>query len=255
MDNFKLSSEQTELKLTYSSTELIPPIRGAKGSVVIFFLLLTFSSCNETKVIGPQTLGQDFYPINVGEYRVYDVMEVKYLVTGFDTSFYQLRETIFDSIPSLDQTTYLLRRDVRANSLESWESDSIWTVTRTSNFLSITENNIPFIKLTFPVNTGREWDGNSLNSREATTYYYQSLETLAIDTLGNQDQIRVIIKDIEDNVTGVDLKSEVYARGIGLIQKDYLTQKKCTSSTCGNDFGEVIAGRLLRQTLIEIGNE
>lgn len=221
----------------------------------LFLAAFFISSCNETKEVDPSTLGYDFYPINIGEYRIYDVEEIKYLVTGFDTSVYQLRETIFDSIPSIDQITYLLRRDIRADPTQAWKSDSVWSVTSTANYLSITENNIPLIKLTFPVNEGREWDGNSLNSRSPLTYYYQSLSNSVIDSISAQDHMRVILEDIEENVTGVDLRSEVYVRGLGLVEKDYLTQKKCTSSDCGSDLGEVIAGRSLKQTLIEIGHE
>ncbi|WP_425391512.1 hypothetical protein [Ekhidna sp.] len=226
-----------------------------KGGVFLLPFVLLLSSCNETKEIGPSALGYDYYPIEIGQYRVYNVEEIKYLISGFDTTAFQLKETIFDSIQSTDQITYLLRRDIRTNETQPWESDSVWTVARTNNYLAITENNIPFIKLTFPVNAGRKWDGNSLNSRSATTYYYQSLEFSAIDSLAAQDQIRVVIEDIEENVTGINLKSEIYARGVGLVEKDYLTQKKCTFSDCGTDLGEVIAGRSLKQTLIEIGNE
>lgn len=217
--------------------------------------LLLFTSCNDTREANPKTLGYDFYPLNIGEYRVYDVTEIDYLITGFDTSVFQLREIIFDSIQANDQTTYLLRRDIRIDKNQEWESDSVWAVTRTSNYLSITENNIPLIKLTFPVNEGKEWDGNSLNSRNTNTFTYQGLSESIVDSLASEDHIRVIIEDIEENVTGVDLKSEVYAKGIGLVEKDYLTLKRCTSSDCGDDLGEVIGGRSLKQTLIEIGNE
>ncbi len=230
----------------------------AKNIFRFFILLLVFSSfvsCNETKEVGPETLGFDFYPLSIGEYRVYDVEEINYLITGFDTAVYQLREIITDSIRTNDQTTYLLRRDIRVNELEDWESDSVWTVTKTSNYLAITENNIPFIKITFPVKEGKEWDGNSLNSRAEQIYYYQQVDSLLIDSLVVEDQIRVVIEDVEENVTGVDLRSEVYIKGIGLAEKNYLTQKRCTSSDCGPDLGEVIAGRAVRQTLIEIGNE
>ncbi|MEO9873160.1 hypothetical protein [Ekhidna sp.] len=228
--------------------------KGIAGMLILLLALLN-TSCNETKEIGPETLGYDFYPINLGEYRVYDVEEINYLIVGFDTSVYQLRETIFDSIASNDQTTYLLRRDVRLNETDEWRSDSVWSVTQTSNFLSITENNIPFIKLTFPVSEGREWNGNSLNTRSSVTYYYQPVNNLVIDSLSNDDHIRVIIEDIEENVTGVDLRSEIYVQGIGLVEKDYVTQKKCTESACGTDLGEIIAGRSLKQVLIEIGKD
>ena len=225
-----------------------------KGFLLILASTLTLA-CNESKDVGPDTLGLDFYPLNVGQYRIYDVEEIRYLITGFDTATYQLRETIFDSIPSLDQTTYLLRRDIRTDAMSDWESDSVWSVTLTSTYLSITENNIPLMKLTFPVTAGREWDGNSLNSRSERTYYYQSLTSQLIDSVNLEDHMRMVIEDVEENVTGVDLRSEVYVKGVGLVEKDYLTQTKCTSSDCGSDLGEVIDGRSLRQVLIEIGNE
>lgn len=252
MDYFKFSSEQTKLNLAkHRSKSFRWILRGLIAILVVIFSI----SCNESKDLGPDSLGFGFYPLEVGQYRIYDVEEIRYLVTGFDTTTYQLRETIFDSIVSVDQTTYLLRRDIRESTVNDWQSDSVWTVTRTSTYLSITENNIPFMKLTFPVMNGRAWDGNSLNSRGELTFYYQSVNGPLIDSIDSEDHIRLIIEDIEENVTGVDLRSEVYVEGIGLVEKDYLTQKKCTSSDCGLDFGEVIAGRSLKQTLIEIGNE
>lgn len=214
--------------------------------------LVCVSACNESKEVGPETIGYDFYPINVGESRVYNMFEIQYLVKGFDTSTYQLRETIFDSIPSNDQVTYLLKREIRSNENDKWENDSTWSVTRQVNYLSITENNIPFIKLTFPVKDKVSWDGNSLNSRNQSTYSYQAVDSAVIDSLKPKDHIRVIIENIEENVTGLDLRSETYAKGIGLVSKDYFTQSKCTASSCGEDLGKVIAGRLLRQTLIKI---
>ena len=232
---------------------LIQALKRKGGLVLLVFF--GCSACNETREVGPETVGYDFYPLEVGQYRIYDVEEIRYLITGFDTSVFQLREIIFDSINSIDQTTYLLRRDIRETAMDEWQSDSVWTVARTNNYLVITENNIPLIKLTFPVNTDRNWDGNSLNSRGEQTYYYQSLPAASIDSIALEDHIRVIIEDIEDNITGVDLRSEVYVRGIGLVEKDYLTQKKCTASDCGPDLGEVIAGRSVKQVLIELGHE
>jgi len=224
---------------------------------ILIALVGTFGiiSCNESKDVGPETVGYDYYPLEVGQFRIYDVEEIRYLITGFDTSVYQLREIILDTIQSANQTTYLLRRDVRENAQDNWESDSIWTVARAFNYLSITENNIPLVKLTFPVNIGNQWDGNGLSSRAEQLYRYQQVESSMIDSIQTDDHVRVIIENVEENITGVDLRSEVYVRGIGLVEKDFLTQKKCTASDCGPDLGEVIAGRSVKQTLIEIGNE
>ena len=216
-------------------------------------LLVLLLSCNETQIINPSTLGYDYYPIEVGQFRTYDVEEIHYRITGFDTANYQLRETIFDSIVSVDQTTYLLRRDIRATPMDEWESDSIWSVTPTNLYVAVAENNIPYIKLTFPVRSGAEWDGNSLNARGTQTYYYESVSESQFEIIPLTDQIKVIIEDIPENTTGIDLRSEVYAKNIGLLEKNYLTQVKCTSGSCGDDFGEVEAGRSLKQVLIDYG--
>lgn len=223
--------------------------------IVYLLFFATLFGCNESRTPDPATLDYDFYPIQTGRYSIYDVEEITYGIISFDTVSYQLRETIFDSIVSIDQVTYLIRRDVRSDAEEAWESDSVWSVTRRATFLSITENGIPFIKLTFPVDLDNEWDGNSLNANNELTYYYQGLSNSIVDSISTEDHIRVVIEDIEENITGVDLRSEVYARGIGLVEKDYFTQVNCTSSNCGADLGEVIGGRSLKQTLVEIGNE
>ncbi|MEM6829062.1 MAG: hypothetical protein AAGA66_12970 [Bacteroidota bacterium] len=218
-------------------------------------IILVLYACNESKEVGPATLGYDFYPVALGQFRIYEVEEIQYDLIGFDTSTFQLRETIFDSIVSGDRISYLIRRDKRNTAVDPWESDSVWQVSRTDSFLSITENNVPFIKLVFPVTVPQEWNGNSLNVRDELIYYYQPLRELIVDTLTLSDHIRVIIEDIQENVTGVDLRSEIYVRGVGLVEKDYFTQTRCTSSNCGDDLGEVDSGRLLKQRLIEIGNE
>lgn len=220
---------------------------------IVFYLC--FTSCEESKVIGPETVGYDYYPIKFGQYRIYDVQEIKYGIIKFDTVNYQLKETIFDSIHSNDQVTYLIRRDKRVDEAKEWVVDSLWTLFKSTTFLAITENNIPLMKLTFPVKAGRSWDGNRLNNRDTLNYYYQSLSSSVIDTIEASDHIQVIIKNDPQTSKGIDRRSEVYVRGIGLVSKDYLTQINCTSTSCGANLGKVQRGRSLSQVLIEAGVE
>ncbi len=236
MDSTKFSPEITKLRI-----------------VIVLSGLLLLISCHEQRVAKPRALGKDFYPIEIGQYRIYDVEEIQYKLIGFDTIQYQLRETFFDSIVSLDQVSYLIKRDRRDNHGDVWVSDSVWVATPTKHILSINENNIPFIKLTFPVKVGAEWDGNSLNSKGEGTYYYQSLSEAIIDSIAVEDHIRLIIEDIPRNIVNQDERSEIYARGIGLVQKKYLTLGFCAVNC--TPLGEIQAGRFLNQILIEIGNE
>lgn len=229
------------------------PVRSI--SVFALLLLLGISACNETKEFSPSDLGYDYYPIEIGDFRIYQVEEIKYRISGFDTTVYEIKETIFDSIQSRDRVNYLIRRDRRESSLDEWRSDSVWVVTQTPTYLAIAENSINFIKLTFPVKADVQWDGNGLNSRNEMIYRYQPISVSLIDSIDAADHMRVLIEDVAPNVTGVDLRSEVYARGVGLVTKDYLIQENCTASSCGDDLGKVVAGRSLKQVLIEVGHE
>lgn len=217
------------------------------------FIFVFLTSCNEKVDVTPEILGQDYYPISIGQYRIYDVEEIIYKLAAFDTSHYQLRETIFDSLVSADQITYLIRRDKRNNAQEQWTSDSVWTATRTENYLAISENNVPFMKLTFPIESGREWDGNSLNTKSEIIYYYTGTTEQLIDSISLDNHIRLIIEDIEPNIVNQDERSEVYVRDIGLVQKHYMTLKFCTVDC--NEIGEIEGGRFLNQVLTEAGNE
>lgn len=224
-----------------------------KTGILSFLALIGLLACNETQVIDPSSVGQGYYPIEIGQFRIYDIEEISYDLVSFDTSVYQLRETVFDSIKSSNQTNYLIRRDKRDNEMEEWVTDSIWSAIKTEHFVSVSENNVPFIKLTFPVSIGRTWDGNSLNSGFERTYYYQDLTNSIIDSIAPENHIRVIIEDIERNIVNQDERSEVFVNGIGLVEKDYLTLQFCTVDC--NEVGEIQFGRSLKQTLIDIGNE
>lgn len=221
----------------------------------LFLLSIVLFGCNETLDVVAVESGLEYYPVAVGEFRVYEVEEINYGLTQNDTSNYFIREYITDSIVGSDQVTYLLTRDRRETMAEPWVIDSVWTFSKNENFLSITENNIPFVKLTFPIKNDAQWNGNLLNTRPSQLYSYQSLADPIIDSIDASDHIRVIIEDI-DSFLFPDLKSEVYVKGIGLVEKDYFSQVRCTSTgECSQeqvDNANVLSGRSLNQTLISI---
>lgn len=224
-------------------------------NTLLAIIFLSLLSCDEIKEVSLISAGYDYFPVLPGQYRVYEVEEIIYNVVTNDTSTYLLREYISDSIPSLDQTTYLLTREKQDVQSAEWKVDSVWSFSLTENYLRVTENNTPFMKLTFPVRLTNEWDGNALNTRSPLTYYYQPVEEAVVDSIAIEDHIRLIIEDREETIVGVDLRSEIYVRNIGLVEKNYLTLNYCTEENCGGaGNGIILSGRLLNQKLIDIQN-
>ena len=144
--------------------------------------------------------------------------------------------------------TYLLSRSVSEDSL-SWEADSVWTVRKTAHQVVMSENNTAFVKLTFPVRAGNTWDGNAANTMAPQSWFYQETEPFVLpDQIAEGEEvIRVVIEDIPENLVNRDERSEIYVRGTGLVEKDYITLR--FDSESGN-IGEISSGHILSQRLI-----
>ncbi|MEM9327361.1 MAG: hypothetical protein AAGA85_16965 [Bacteroidota bacterium] len=212
--------------------------------------------CTETEAPNPDLSGSAYYPLETGNYWIYQVEEVEILPLGNDTSRYQLREVISDSIvSSLGEVTYLLNRESRADDSSPWRQDSLWTVRKNGQFAVVTQNSVPLIKLVFPVEAGKTWDGHALNNLGTVNYRFDPVDLTDVESsvdLSNASLIKTVISELESDIVGTDMRSEIYANGIGLVQRDELILVVCTSSNC-QVLGEVVGGRFLSQVLLEYG--
>lgn len=226
-----------------------------KRLLSFLILLPALWACNE-EVTGLVTeQGYDFFPLAPGHFRIYEVEEILYTGAVADSNHYFLKETIRDSIVSNDGTvTYLLERHKRADASQAFQLDSVWTI-RCNNYQGIVvENNIPLVKISFPVKEDRSWDGNALNARTPLMLSYEGVENYSLLTqeISADDVVRVIIEDIPANLVKQDQRSEIYVRGIGLTEKNYVSVSFCQNA-CSPE--QIENGRIYRQHLIEYGRE
>lgn len=207
----------------------------------------------------PDNAGLSFYPLTVGNYWIYDVDMIEYLPLGNDTSSFQVREVISDSIVTdLGEVTYLLNKEVRLDTLSPWRVDSLFSVRKSNQFVARTENNVTTVKLVFPVAVEVEWNPNALNNNGQSTYRYvlASDEDVALSSLAFDidNAVKVVQSDIVSPIIGTDQRSEVYVDDVGLIKRDQLVLELCTSESDCETLGEIISGVFLSQLLIEYGS-
>lgn len=207
-------------------------------------LLVGLTACSSDNEVTTPDPGYDYFPLSIGDVREYSVFEVNYFTAGPDTSRYFLKEEVTDTIVNRDVVTYILERSVRNSAEDPWEVDSVWNARRTIAEAIQVENNVPIVKIQFPVTDGQRWDSNIFNTRDE--FPFQS-ELIASDSL-EDEALRVIIEDIPENVVKKDLRSEYYARGIGLISRDFDVLNFCTSGCDGAK--QIESGRFLNQKLI-----
>lgn len=206
--------------------------------------LVLFWSCTDNLQDIALDTGYDFYPLERSMHWLYEVEEVNFDAFGGDTTHYFLEERIGDSLiaPS-GEVRYFLERYRGEDSL-NMKLDSIWTVQKFQNSLVVTENNLSIVKLTFPVELGKSWNGNAYNSKDERLFYYENGTDL--------DEVKVVISDIPQNLVNQDERYEVYQRGVGLVRKNHITLSFC-SVNCSSELGEIQSGRILKQQLISYG--
>lgn len=200
-------------------------------------------------------LGLNYFPVEVGGYRIYDVTETKYSVLGVTTEVYELRESVADSnLNAGNNLQYIIHRSTRPNDTEAWQLDSVWTATISTDIAVLTENNIPFVKLSFPIEHLQEWDGNRLNTLESEIYWYNTeLPDTTLATFVFQDIITVVQNDRGEDFLGFEFRSETYAPDVGLIIKESSVLEYCQTDCSGEK--DIQSGREIVMTIKSYGKE
>jgi len=222
---------------------------------ILILLSATFlvCSCAESVIEVEFSDDQSFFPLAVGQYRIFEVEEITFNLQGGDTSEFLLRETLIDSFPNAENGfTYLLQREKMIDN--QWVIDSVWTTRRNEQRAVVTENNQSFVKLLFPVSDNLTWDGNILNGRIEETYEMLVVGNTTIGNNSFSNVIKVVHSDVPQNIVNQDERFELYADGIGLILKDYITLGFCTSNCEDIGVGAIESGRILNQVLVEYGD-
>lgn len=236
---------------------MYPRVKGKTHWLILVFSALMFLLACGEKTISPDDnrLGLEYYPLETGQYRIYDVDEILYSISSFDTLQYQLRESVVNAFENAEgTTTYTIHREKRNNDQDQWELDSVWTARKTSTLAISVENNVSLIKMVFPINNGLSWDSNKFNQSGEKRFSYDL--NLADTTLANEkmtDLVKVIQSEIEENIVNRDERYEIFAPNVGLIVKHGIRLSFCTVDCPVQKTIE--SGRFIQQTLFSYGKE
>jgi hypothetical protein len=219
-------------------------------------LVLFLSSCSKLAEVKPGQLGYEFFPLEVGHYTLYDLTDVTYSLTSAPvTRRYQVKEVVADTFTDLTgKASYRIERFSRPQAGSAWVLDSVWTARRSATQAIRVENNIPFVKIVFPVSDGLKWNGNVYNDREADEFRLKDVSKPF--TVDGQpfDETLTVLQSTDSSLVGQDKRIEVYARNIGLIYHEKLIVQYCSDSQCLGQ-GQIDFGTRRTQKIIGYGNE
>ncbi|MEO1052192.1 MAG: hypothetical protein AAFX87_16285 [Bacteroidota bacterium] len=225
---------------------------------LISLTVLILGACGETVAPDTVRVGFDFFPLETGQFREYDVEEITFDIFGnIDTARFDLREQVVDSfVNQAGDLTYILHRSTRLNEMEDFELQTVWSARRNANQAVQIEENIPFIKISFPIDNELSWDGNALNTLDEDQYEMDSIFsryiTLNNDTIDNT--LTVIQNDNQDFIIMQDRRVEIYGLNIGLVSRQSTLLNYCDDPDC---IGQQIieTGSIITQTITAYGKE
>jgi hypothetical protein len=208
--------------------------------VLTFFILQACQAITE-----PLGVGYEYYPLETGTYRLYEVTEERFVLGGApSTQHYQLREVTTDSSLNLagGNMTFRIERFRRATDQQAWQPDSVVSVRLVDDQLIKTENNTAYIKLVFPLSEQLQWNGNAYNTLGEDRYQLRYMGKPFSVLNQTFPETVTVIQQNDSTLVNQDKRLDVYARNVGLVYQERIQLQFCSStpSCIGNaqiDYG------------------
>ena len=223
-----------------------------KKSYLFFLIAIGFYSCHKETLTDTIGNGFGYFPMDIGRWVIYDVDSVAHLTDDDstdhpDTSIaryhYQLKELLESGFTD-GQGNYTVRinRYKRLNDTLPWEFQSVWVQNLTYNSAQRVEDNVRFVKLSFPVKLNSEWNGNAYNTYPTEDYSYSDIHVPSTIGALSFDSTVTILQVEDFNLIHRIFKQEKFANHVGMIyqQKDSLNINGIGQVTNGVEYKETI---------------
>jgi hypothetical protein len=197
-----------------------------QGMGLSILTVLLIVSCKKDNPVTPIYYGYNYFPNRVGHYVIYNVDSIvvnQLHAQPIDTFKYQIKEVI-DSFftDGSGRPTQRIVRYKRADSTKAWVIQKVWSGNLTTTTAERTEDNIRFLKLTFPIKLSATWNGNINYTIGDWEYQYTNVN--GGFTLGKNyfDSTLTVLQDSNLNLVQHQFYLERYAANVGLIYKDVI---------------------------------
>jgi hypothetical protein len=211
--------------------------------------MLVFAACNKQKEELTSPALTDYFPLQVGKYIVYrlDSTVLTPFGTALVTRSYRVKDVVDAEITDAQgRKAYRIYRYLTdTGGVAPYRSIATFEATPNgTNWVEYVDNNLRFMKLRWPVRQSTKWQGNSFfidaqgNSSDPKAQYYANW-TYEYDSIGMpytllgktyDSTVKVFQRDEtipEGPITPTSYQqrnysTERYAKGIGLIYKEFL---------------------------------
>lgn len=196
----------------------------------------------------------NYFPLNEGEYRIYDVSESIH-TAGMD-EILLLRKEEKHVITKVDKesTNNISKAEVvvysRTDQNESWKLTGTYMTEKKPDQALVIKDGYTVVPLQFPISIGRSWDGNIYNNLEKTNFSITEIRT-PYKEWGNTIKI---LKREKSTLIDYFNSYQRYAHGVGLVYEEDTAYEYCQSDACIGQY-KIESGYSKISLLIDYGVE
>lgn len=226
------------------------------GSLICLLLSFFLMSCQEETEVLDNQADYEYFPLEVGRSWVYEVDSLIFspAVSGnkIDSIHSFIKDTIVEQFVAVNgDTIYRAERYERRTDTVPWRVAAVFSMHKNKQQAFRTEQNLQLIKLVFPLNQKETWNSTlyidpmikmTVTGNEIQPFnYWGSRATiedkgvpLSMGQLQFPETATVTYVDRNDISIASRVAKEVYARGVGLVKKDWqiLDNSDCYTSEC-----------------------
>jgi len=245
---------------------------------VAVLALLALAGC-ETTYLPVSDPGLDYFPLEAGTYRIYNVTDSMYNRSILQPVMrYQIRESIASTDGFTDAAGNRSYRVVRSKRVPAvsmtWQPDSVYVLSGNAQTVTLVKDNRRTVELVFPVLEGNTWNMHAYNNNGGDTISSVNRRSQALGqpfsttttTVGTSTPITmsypqtVTVDDTGDEYTAnneCELRSyrQVFAKGVGpvLRYRRSFSFADPSMGICNRSAGRTYFGNSRTEVLVEYG--
>lgn len=215
----------------------------------IFTLIISCNSDNEG-VITPN-LNHNYAGLEVGKFVVYTVDSIFFnnFNNSIDTFQFQIKEKIESQFIDLEgDEAFRIERFKKQIDSTKWVLKDVWDAKLVTTNYQKVEENVRFIKLTFPIRINNDWNGNIKNNLGKQQYEYTAIHQPEIIGGFSLDSVTTVLQLDDVNLITQNFFEEKFAANIGLVYKKELSRQRTNLSAAW-------LGKDVTMTLFAYGKE
>jgi len=224
-----------------------------KRPLLLLFVALVIFSCKQEKLNFPLQSHFGYFPLEPGSWVVYDVDSILHLTdddatnqpdTSIAAYHFQLKEVVdSDFTDGQGYHAYFVTRFKRLSDTLPWDFHSRWVSNLTELSAQRVEDNVRYVKLSFPISIDATWNGNAFNIYGPENYTYSEVHAPADIATMHFDSTVTVLQFQDFNLIHRIFKEERFANHIGLVykQRDSLNINAISQITNGVEYRQVIS--------------